>query len=329
MPVVISKIFLEQKLKETNALFESATEKEKQDVLREDAYWLTQALENENPQDVLMRAFSFWEKSNGKTGLKPFELSAKEKIKQEIPPPLPFTKGEITTDLTLWGMLDHAFQSGEHLDDRHVSDIFNRLPPAAQTHFIDTVTNHIQESIPKPSYTASDIAPILKDETLLLGLVEKTKLTATSKEEDLQRVAQKLTEWLRYHETEPVTEEKLEEGLYGAEAARTYMKNTQEETSAKTLPPRELLIRDRLRMNTAEYLRIRHVSVEKLLDAVPTDQKQLALVAQSAVRQDLLAVPDDEFQKRVRTAALVRAYSCNKELRSVSIRQFFRGIVEK
>ena len=85
MSVVISKIALEQKLKETSALFGSTTEKEKQDILREDAYWLTQALENENPNDVLMRAFSFWEKSNGKTGLKPFELSTEEKTKQEIP----------------------------------------------------------------------------------------------------------------------------------------------------------------------------------------------------------------------------------------------------
>lgn len=317
MPVAISKTFLEQKLKEINESFERTGEKEKRDALWEEAYWLTQTLESENPEDVLKRAFSFWEKSNGKTGLKPFELPAE-------------TAKETSPDmLTLWGMLDRAFQSGEHLDDRHVSDIFNRLPPAAQTHFIDTVADHIRASIQKTSYLASDIAPILKDETLLLSLVEKTKLTAKSKEENLQRIAQKLTDWLRYHKTEPSTEEKREEVLYGVEALKMYIKNTQEETNVKATPPNELLIRDRLRMTTAEYLRIRNVSVEKLLDAVPLDPKQLALVTQSAVRQDLLAVPDAEFQKRIRTAALMRAYSCNKELRSVSIRQFFRGVVEE
>ncbi|OGZ45583.1 MAG: hypothetical protein A3J54_02020 [Candidatus Ryanbacteria bacterium RIFCSPHIGHO2_02_FULL_45_13b] len=331
MSVVISKIALEQKLKETSALFGSTTEKEKQDILREDAYWLTQALENENPNDVLMRAFSFWEKSNGKTGLKPFELSTEETTKQEIPPRLPFLKGGSTPPvaLTLWGMLDHAFQNGEYLDDRHVSDIFNRLPPATQTHFIDTVAEHIRASIQKTSYTASDIAPILKDEALLLGLVEKTTLTAKSKEEDLQRIARKLTDWLQYHKTEPPTEEKREEVLYGAEAANMYIKHKREETTEEILPLYELRVRDRLRLTTTEYLRIRPVSVEKLLAAVPTDPRQLALVAQSAVRQDLLAVPDAEFKKRVRTAMLIRAYSCNKELHSVSIRQFFRGVVEE
>lgn len=329
MSVAISKKFLEQKLKETNTLFENTTEKEKRDALWEEAYWLTQALENENPEEMLRRAFSFWEKSNGKTGLRPFELP------EEILPDPPFPKeGDIATtpsieELTLWGMLDRAFQNGEYLDDHHVSDIFNRLPPAAQTHFIDTVASYIHASIPKTAYTVSDIAPILKDETLLLSLVEKTKLTAKSKEEDLQRIAEKLTDWLRYHETEPATEEKREEVLYGAEAANMYIQNNEKESNEKILPPNELRIRDRLRMTTAEYLRIRNVSVEKLLDAVPLDPQQLALVTKSAVRQDLLAVPDAEFQKRVRTAALIRAYSCNKELRSASIRQFFQGVVEE
>src|SRR3989344_4406868 len=141
---MLLKTFLEQKLKETSILFESTAEKEKRDALQEEAYWLGQALENENPQDVLTRAFSFWEKSNGKTGLKPFELP------QEIPLPLLFPpktdpssggeKGENTppATLTMWGIIDRAFQSGEHLDDRHVSEIFNHLPHGAQTHFIDT-----------------------------------------------------------------------------------------------------------------------------------------------------------------------------------------------
>lgn len=329
MSVAISKTFLEQKLKETNALFENTAEKEKRDALWEEAYWLTQALENGNPEDVLGRAFSFWEKSNGKTGLKPFELP------EEIPPDPPFPKeGDIATtpsvaELTLWGMLDRAFQNGEYLDDHHVSDIFNRLPPATQTYFIDTVADYIRARIQKTSYMASDIAPILKDETLLLSLVEKTKLTAKSKEEDLQRIAEKLTDWLRYHKTEPSTEEKREEVLYGAKAATMYMKNNQEESNKKILPPHELRIRDRLRMTTAEYLRIRNVSVEKLLDAVPFDPQQLALVTKSAVRQDLLAVPDAEFQKRVRTATLIRAYISSKELQPVSIRQFFRVVVEE
>jgi len=358
----ISKTFLEQKLEETSALFEKVESQEKKDTLREEAYWLTQALESKTPEDVLTRAFSFWEKSNGKTGLKPFKLPTE--TSKEIPPqPLPtgrqvpFPKGGNAPPamLTLWGMLDRAFQSGEGLDDQHVSDIFNRLPPASQTHFIDTLANHIRESfeeqthIKKTPPDSYDISSILKDEALLLSLVEKTKQTVQVKEENIQRLAQKFTDWLRYNQNAPATEERLEEALYGPEALKTYMVTDsgenvglrqkvmeggaltpkQEETILAYLPAYERLIRDRLRMSTAEYLRLRHVSVEKLLDAVPPDPKQLALVAQSAVRQDLLAVPDAEFQKRVRAAILIRAYSFSKELRRASIRQFFRGVVEK
>ena len=341
----ISKTFLEQKLEETSALFEKTESQEKKDTLREEAYWLTQALESKTPEDVLTRAFSFWEKSNRKTGLKPFKLPTE--ISKEIPPP--------PAMLTLWGTLDRAFQSGEGLDDQHVSDIFNRLPPASQTHFIDTLTNHIRDSFEEQTYVKKtpsdsyDISPILKDEALLLSLVEKTKQTVQVKEENIQRLAQKFTDWLRYNQNAPTTEERLEEALYGPEALKTYMVTDsgenvglrqkvmeggaltpkQEETILAYLPAYERLIRDRLRMSTAEYLRLRHVSVEKLLDAVPPDPKQLALVAQSAVRQDLLTVPDTEFQKRVRAAILIRAYSFSKELHHASIRQFFRGVVEK
>ena len=349
------KALLEQKLNGTSTSFGKAASQEEKDALREEAYWLTQAIENENPDDTLKRAFSFWQTSNGKTGLKPFELPAE--TPKKIPPPpaeaggLPLEKGENAPPamLTLWGMLDRAFQNGEHLDDRHVSHIFNHLPPASQTHFIDTVTNHIRSAIKKTAYTSSDIAPILKDEALLSSLVEKTKLTATSKEDDIQQIARKLTDWLKYHEAEPTTEEKLEEVLYGIDAAKAYMKKDveedqklhqhimeggalnpqQEETIRGALPRYELLIRDRLRMTTAEYLRIRHVSLEKLLSAVPTDPKKLALITQSAIRQDLLTVPDAEFQKRVRAASLIRAYSFTKELYPASIRQFFRSVVEE
>lgn len=257
--------------------------------------------------------------------------------------------------LTLWGMLDRAFQSGEGLDDQHVSDIFNRLPPAMQTHFIDTVANHIrtaakeQPRAEKTSFGASDIAPILTDEALLLDLVERTKQTVETKEESVQRLAKKLADWLRYHQTVPNTESTLEEALFGMEAERTLMKkkedenqklrqkigeggelsHQEDETIALTLLPHELLIRDRLRMTTAEYLRLCRESVEKLLAAVPPDPKQLALVKHSAVRQELLAVSESEFEKRVRTAAIIRAYSFGKELRRVSIRQFFKSVVEE
>ncbi len=336
MTVAVSKTFLEQKLQETSALSENASPEQKA-ALQEQAYWLTQALENENPNDMLERAFSFWKRTNGKTGLQPFKIIPDEPQPASAPPP---------AMLTVWGMLDRAFQNGEHLDDRHVSDIFNRLPAAAQTHFIDTVANHIRM---ETSVIAPDITPTLKNEALLLSLVEKTKLTTTNKEENIQQVAKKLTDWQRYHQNEPQTEEKLEETLFGAEAAKVYIRNKtdenqklrqhvldggmltvkQEESIMRIFPAYELFIRDRLRMTTAEYLRMRHVPVEKLLSAVPTDPQKIELVLQSAVRQDLLAVPDAEFHKRVRTAALVRSYSFHRELYPVTIRQFFRSVVEK
>lgn len=333
------KAFLEQKLKETGRLFEKAGKKEEQDILCEQAYWLTQAIESEHPDDVLARAFSFWERTKGKTGLKPFPIDAlprkTETLSKESAPP---------AMLTLWGMLDRAFQSGEGLDDHHVSDIFNRLPPAMQTHFIDTVTNHIRTAAKEQT-----IAPILTDETLLLDLVERTKQTVETKEESVQRLAKKLADWLRYHQTAPNTEHTLEEAMFGMEAEKTLLKKKEDENQklykkigeggelsrqedeiiALTLLPHELLIRDRLRMTTAEYIRLCRESVEKLLAAVPPDPKQLALVKQSAVRQELLAVSESEFEKRVRTAAIIRAYSFGKELRRVSIRQFFKSVVEE
>lgn len=354
----ISKTDLEQKLKETSALFEKTKSQEKQDALREEAYWLTQALESETPQDVLARAFSFWKDTNGKTGLKPFPIDPEEPKLINTPSPVIITPSPEPASPampTLWSILDRAFQSGEGLDDKHVSDIFNRLPPTSQTHFIDTLVNHIHVSFKEQTHgkkTLSDtydISPVLKDEALLLSLVEKTKQTMQVKGENMQRLAQKLVNWLRYNEAVPITEERLEETLYGPEALRIYkvteseeniklrqqimeggtLVPKQEETILTYLPAYERLIRDRLRMNTAEYLRIRHVSVKKLLDAVPSDPSQLALVAQSAVRQELVAVPAAEFQKRVRAAALIRAYPFSKELGHISIRQFFRGVVEE
>lgn len=368
MPINISKDILQQKLEETGALFENAKTEEEKNTLREQAYWLTQALENENPQEVLTRAFSFWEKSNGKTGLKPFEISVEKEAISKIPPSPPFPKwGSPPPGFTLWGTLDRAFQSGEKLDDKTVSVLFNRLPPITQTHFIDTAESYIKTTIgeERRSKTGSDqssskltkrallagdtitIEPLLRNESVLLDLVEKTKQIAAIKEELVQRSGRKIADWLRYHQTEPRTEQRLEEVLYGPEALKmlTKKRTDEEETFFKkalnenltqyeeeiilaALPPYERNIRDRLRMSTAEYLRIRHVLVEKLLDAVPADPKQLALVTQSAVRQELLEVPEAEFQKRVRTAHIIHDYAFGKELRYVTIRQFFRALVE-
>lgn len=274
------------------------------------------------------------------------ELRAKSQTPQVHPQTFP--------TFTLWGTLDRAFQSGEMLDDKHVSDIYNRLPPAAQTHFIDTIADYIraapaEQMLSKKQPSALDVPSLLTNEALLLSLVEKTKQTTQAKEDAIQQLTRRLADWQRYHQTAPATETLLEEVLYGPDAAKVYARKAtdedeklirkaleegaltprQDELINMSLQPYERNIRDRLRMMTAEYLRIRHVTVEKLLNAVPPDPKQLALVTQSAVRQELLAVPESEFLKRIRTAALIRAYSFGKELRHVAIRQFFRGIVEE
>ncbi|TSC72927.1 MAG: hypothetical protein G01um101470_254 [Parcubacteria group bacterium Gr01-1014_70] len=313
---MVNKEELTKKLTVLNTQFASATDAKKNN-LREQAYWLTQALESNDPDAVLRRAFDFWEHSNGKTGLVPFELS--DKAPSTTTPSLSDT---MDSDITLWGKLDRVFQSGEELDDRQVSDIFNRLPPITQTHFIDTVMNYI---LADETTAENDFTALLKNEERLLDLVEKTKQTVKVKDELIQRVTKKLTDWLRYHQTEPATEAVLEDVLFGRESAKALS----DESAIDTLQPYEKFIRDWLRMSTTQYMNIRHVLIEQLLAAVPPDPAQLALVTKSAVRQDLLDVPEPEFSLRVRTAAIIRGYTFSKDLRRLTIRQFFRAIVEE
>lgn len=381
----ISKTDIEQKLKDTNALFEKAESEPEKEKLRERAYWLEEAIANSNPDDVLKRAFSFWQRTDGTTGLEPFETSGTQsetatQLPTEIAKTAPVIKGIHPFDVTvqagdtLWGILYHAFQSGEGLDDQQIAVIFNRLPPVTQTHFIDTVENYIRAQVEErmrtkassgedatmsASFNISDVdaieggnvinlGSVLTDEDILLGLVEKTKETAKTKEEAVQKNGRKITDWLRYHQTAPHTEFNFEEVLYGPEAAHALSESrpddiqdlfTKGESETELTPPEiktinsflplyERKIRDRLSMSTSEYLRIRRVHVEKLLDAVPPGPEQLAPIARSAVRQAPLDVPEAEFQKRVRAAGIIRTYTFGKELRNATIRQFFRVIVE-
>lgn len=365
----ISKTDLEQKLEETSALFEKAQNEQEKDALREESYWLWQAVESDNPNDVLRHAFSFWERTNGKTGLKPFELPAKATL-----PAISNANGIIVQrGETLWGILYREFEHGERLDDRQIADIFKRLPPAAQTHFIDAVENRIhtlveEETRKKSAEIGTDkttsfritdtnalpvgasitLDPVLRNEAELLHLVEQTKEIASVKEELIQENSKKIADWLRYHQTEPHTELKFEEVLFGQDAGRAFAKEMPDEIQqyirkaqngielpvnesaalAEWLSLYERNIRDRLLLSTATYIRARTLSVGDLLEAVPADSKQVALVAKSVVRRDILSVPEDEFWKRVRIAKIIRAYTFGKELRLINVRQFFRSIVE-
>lgn len=383
---MITKQDLQQKLEETELLFNKAKNKQESAALRERAYWLRQAIDDENPTGVLERAYMFWKKTNGSTGLEPPEPkkqspSASNQSRVSPPPtaasatPTPEDANGIIVQQgeTLWGILYREFEHGERLDDQQIADIFKRLPPAAQTHFIDAVENRIhmlveEEMRIKSAETGTDkttsfriadtnalpvdtsitLDPVLRNEAELLHLVEKTKEIATVKEELIQENSKKISDWLRYHQTEPHTELKFEEVLFGRDAVRALAKETPDEIRqfirkaqnsvdlpinesaalAEWLPLYERKIRDRLLLSTTAYLRARTLGVGDLLEAVPADSKQIALVARSVVRRDILSVPEDEFWKRVRIAELIRAYTFGKELRLINVRQFFQSIVE-
>lgn len=367
MPTVKDNLKQQLETTEEELLSAASTDAER---LEEQAYWLEQALRDVTPQEILNRAHALYAKTDGARGLSPHPIrvqNIKEKQPQAArtaPNDLPIT---VQPGDSLWGILFHEFTSGEHLDDPHFASVFNRLPPAAQAHFVDAVESHVcilvaEERRTKEQTTMfgiSDVdalrtgdvlhlASLLKDEELLLHLISKAKEIASVKEEIVQQYGKKAADWLQYHRNEPHTEVKFEEVLYGPAAAHILMELLadelqsllykikqgvilsphEEELLAESLPPYERKIRDRFTMSASEYIRIRSVVVEALLNAVPPDEKQLALITKSAVRLELLQVPEQEFYKRVRVAQLVRAYAFGKDLRNVTVRQFFRGIVE-
>lgn len=369
---MITKQDLQQKLEETELLFNTAKNKQERAVLRERAYWLRQTIDNEDPASVLERAYMFWKKTNGSTGLEPPEPEKPKPAEAKVLAISNVSDITVQRGDTLWGILYRELEHGERLDDRQIADIFKRLPPAAQTHFIDAVENRIhtlveEEMRMKSAETSVDnmtsfritdtnalqagasitLDPVLRNEAELLHLVEKTKEIASVKKELIQENSKKIADWLRYHQTEPHTELTFEEVLFGRDAVRDLAKETPDEiqhyirkaqdgvdlplnesaTLAEWLSLYERNIRDRLLLSTAAYLRARSLSVEELLEAVPVDSKQIALVAKSVVRRDILSVPEDEFWKRIRIAELIRAYTFGKELRLINIRQFFRSIV--
>ncbi|TSC78314.1 MAG: hypothetical protein G01um101429_840 [Parcubacteria group bacterium Gr01-1014_29] len=373
MIVSISKSDLEQKLEETELLFNKAKNKQERTVLRERAYWLRQTIDNEDPASVLERAYMFWKKTNGSTGLEPPEPEEPKPAQANIPAISNASDITVQRGDTLWGILYRELEHGERLDDRQIADIFKRLPPAAQTHFIDAVEDRIhtlveEEMRIKSTETGTDkttsfritntnalpvgasitLDPVLRNEAELLHLVEKTKEIASVKEKLIQENSKKISDWLHYHQIEPKTELKLEEVLFGQDTVRDLAKEAPDEIRhyirraeqgadlpvnesaivAEWLPLYERNIRDRLLLSTAAYVRARSLSVEELLEAVPADSKQIALVAKSVVRRDILSVPEDEFWKRVRIAQIIRAYTFGKELRLINVRQFFRSIVE-
>jgi hypothetical protein len=343
---MITKPELGQKLEETGALFVATGNEQKKNELRERAYWLERAIESEAPETVLERAFSLWSETQGKLGLEPFknqptDLSSASKAGTGALQP---------AVSTLWGVLYQEFSSGKNLDDPHFSEIFNRLPPSSQTRFVDATKNHIQTRAKDEEKNETDITQtVLKDEEQLLRLVEKAKEISAAQDQIVEQNSRKITEWLRYHQTEPRTQVAFEEVLYGPEAAKmfeaeqseeiyklfTMAKNNarlsekREQTLADSFAIYEQNIMERFQMKPSEYVRIRNISIGTLLNAVSADPKQLLLIEKSAVRPDLLNIPDEEFKKRVRVARLVRAYVFGKELHHISVRQFFRGIVEK
>lgn len=333
--------------------------------LTEQAYWLEQAWRSEKSKEMLDHAFTLNKKTNGTRGLPPNILTedAKEKHKQEQQSASPAVKAGDS----LWGVLYREFTSGEHLDDPHFADVFRRLPASAQSHFVDAVEDYITSIITEEKRTKRDentfsisdieklpigvslnLDSVLRNEELLLHLIAKAKEIASVKEEIIQQYGKKAADWIQYHQTEPRTEAKFEEILFGPEAAKTHMRIPpdeiqviisktkhdtlvtphEEDMLAEFLPPYERKIRDRFTMSVSEYVRIRSVIIEQLLNAIPVDEKQLAFIAKSAVRLELLDVPEEEFYKRVRVSQLIRAYAFEKDLRNVTVRQFFRGVVE-
>ncbi|GEM_PF-4856181 len=367
-----SKKEIELTLEETETALASAAAAEA-DRLDEQSYWLDQALRSEVPNSVLERAYALHKETNGMRGLAPevfssvpfpLEKGGREEFVDSNKKTVPETA---KTGETLWGILYREFASGKNLDDPHVADIFNHLPPAAQCHFVDATEDYIRTRAAEEKRTmhktislsapevdaikdgdALNLDSVLKNEELLLHLVDKAKEIAVIMEGVIQEHSKKTAEWMRYHQAEPHTEAKLEEILYGPEAAKTFAEPPadeifklmqkvksgspvgphEEKAVAETLALYERKIRDRFTMTTSEYIRIRSLPVHTLLEAVPPDKKQLAFITQNAVRPELLNVPDAEFSKRVRIAQLIRAYSFSKELRTITIRQFFRGIVE-
>ena len=282
---------------------------------------------------------------------------------------------EVQPGQTLWGMLFCQFGTPGGFDDKRVADIFKKLPPASQAHLIDAVEIHMQSiiedehrehakdpsKISSPIFGISDIhetfetakkinvGPILKDEENLLRLVLQSKDTAALKQEIVLKNSKQMQEWLKYHPSEPLTEEKVDEVLYSIQPTRTEAEEKQSEELNRlirkvtqgdilipeeekqltlSLPLYEKRIRDRLALSSSEYVHVRHVKVGDLLDAVPVDRKKITIMAESAVRQTLLDVPLEEFWKRIRLVEHIRAYIFGRELRTISIRSFFRGLVE-
>ena len=339
-----------------------------EDQLMEQVYWLEQAMRSVAPQGVLEHAFTLHKETNGVRGLPNNFLNTRGKENRPASPApaeTPFTT--VRPGDSLWGILYRVFASGNQLDDPHFADVFRRLPPSAQSHFVDAVEDHIRSVVVDEQHNKTSavtfgvsnidrlqlgaslrLDSVLRDEELLLRLISKAKEITSVKEEIIQENGKKITDWLRYHQAEPHTEAKFEEIVYGLASAAALsdvppdeiqallakakhgapLTPREEDILAEYLPPYERKIRDRFTMSASEYIRMRSVVVEKLLEAVPVDEKQLSVIAKSAVRQELLDVPEEEFYTRVRAAQLVRAYSFGKDLRNVSVRQFFRGIVE-
>ena len=366
MPTV--KDALNNKLTATEEQLAAVLGSPAEDQLMEQVYWLEQAMRSVAPQGVLEHAFTLHKETNGVRGLPNNFLNTHgQENRLASPPPAETPSATVRPGDSLWGILYRVFVSGNQLDDPHFADVFRRLPPSAQSHFVDAVEDHIRSVVAdeqhnKVSAAAFGISNIdrlqsgaplrldsvLRDEELLLRLISKAKEIISVKEEILQENGKKITDWLRYHQAEPHTEAKFEEIIYGPASAAALsdvppdeiqallaktkhgapLISREEDILAEYLPPYERKIRDRFAMSASEYVRIKNVLVDKLLEAIPADEKRLSAIAKSAVRQELLDVPEEEFYKRVRTAQLVRAYSFGKDLRNVSVRQFFRGIVE-